>query len=349
MAIGASLGEVLEVDVADSGVQWGKCLQVQVMIDVTRKLIRGRKIKVKDGVDWWVLFKYERLLNFYYRCGLLEHDLKEFPKSKGEDRNGVTVDLQYGAWMRGDPVKRLGWEPHYTKKNEGGDTQGKMPGSDVRILMVQTSRSITMGPEKGTSVVPLLGESSEENTTRVSESGECNKVEFQKNSMFSKPRELLKETSTILVKFCEDRAQATNVKEGSRHEEIKIGNKEVPPFKFEHGPTDRVVGVSMGSDTTSNMEGSMAMTYEMEMGWVVETLGPTSGHWKRRARAGQAKGKEKAISPVKKKKGVVTPFSTLDQNILVGKRRRVEKQGGGDAEKENEKDGGEVVAATQHH
>nr|POE67505.1 hypothetical protein CFP56_36671 [Quercus suber] len=36
MAIGASLGEVLEVDVADTGVQWGKCLQVCVKIDVSR-------------------------------------------------------------------------------------------------------------------------------------------------------------------------------------------------------------------------------------------------------------------------------------------------------------------------
>ena len=51
LAIGASLGEVLEVDVADSGVQWGKCLRVRVKIDVTRKLIRGRKAKVEDEVD----------------------------------------------------------------------------------------------------------------------------------------------------------------------------------------------------------------------------------------------------------------------------------------------------------
>ena len=53
-----------------------------------------------------------------------------------------------------------------------------MPGDDDRILMVQMSRSTAMGPEKGTSVVQLFGESYEENTTRVSESRECNKVEF---------------------------------------------------------------------------------------------------------------------------------------------------------------------------
>ena len=79
MAIGASLGEVMEVDVADTGVQWGKCLRVRVKIDVARKLIRGRKIKVEDGVDQWVHFKYERLPNFCYRCRLLEHDLKRLP------------------------------------------------------------------------------------------------------------------------------------------------------------------------------------------------------------------------------------------------------------------------------
>ena len=88
------------------------------------------------------------------------------------------VDLQYGAWMRGDSVKRSGWEPHHTKENEGGDTRGKMPGGDLRIPVVQTSRSTVMGPEKGTLVVQLLGESSEENTTRVLESGECDMVEF---------------------------------------------------------------------------------------------------------------------------------------------------------------------------
>ena len=239
-------------------------------------------------------------------------------------------------------MKRSGWEPHHTKKNEGGDTRGEMLGGDLRILMVQTPRSFAMGPEKGTSRVQLLGESSEENMTRGSENGERDKGEFQENSKCRQPREIPKEDSTILVKVCEDRAQATNVKEGSRHEETESGGKECPSFKFEFGPRDRIERVPVGSDTTSKVEGTMAMTYEMEMGWVAETLGPTSGHWKRRARTGQAKGKEKIESPIKKKRGVVTPSGVLDQNGLGRKRRKVEKQGGDEEVKENEKD----VAAT---
>ena len=47
--IGSKLGEVLEVDVSDSGVQWGKCLWVRVSINVMKKLIRGKKINIKGG------------------------------------------------------------------------------------------------------------------------------------------------------------------------------------------------------------------------------------------------------------------------------------------------------------
>ena len=234
------------------------------MIDVTRKLIRGRKTKVEDGVDRWVLFKYERLPNFCYCCGLLEHDLKECPKSKGEARNAVMVDLQHGAWMRGDLVKRSGWKPHHTKKNGGDDTRAKMPGGDLRIQMVQMSRSSGMGPEKVKSGVQLLGECSKENKTKGSENGESVKEELQENSKGRKSSEFLIEDSPILVKVGEDRAQATNGKEGSRHEETESGVKECPSFKFELGPMDRIGGVLMGSDPISKEEGLMAMTYEME-------------------------------------------------------------------------------------
>ena len=235
LAIGASLGEVLEVDVADSGVQWGKCLRVWVKIDVIRRLIRGRKTKVEDGVDRWVLFKYERLPNFCYRCGLLDHDLKECPKSKGDARNVVMAELQYGAWMRREPVKRSGWEPHLTKKTGGDDTRGKMPGGDLRIPMVQSPRSSAIGSGKVKSGVQLLGECSGENTTKGSENGVSDERELQENSKGKKSSKPPIEDSPILVKVGEDRAQATNGKEGSRHEETESGEKECPLLNLNLG------------------------------------------------------------------------------------------------------------------
>ena len=52
----------------------------------------------------------------------------------------------------------------------------------------------------------------------------------------------------------------------------------------------------MGLELIKDVEGPMAMTYYMELGWVTEVLGPTSGHWKRKAREGQTKGKDKVLA-----------------------------------------------------
>ena len=45
--ISSKLGEVMEVDVAKSGVQWGRYLRVKVKMDVTKKLVRGIKIAIE--------------------------------------------------------------------------------------------------------------------------------------------------------------------------------------------------------------------------------------------------------------------------------------------------------------
>ena len=77
MVIGSKLGEVLEVDVPDSGVHWGKCLRVRIRIDVTNRLMKGKRVSIEGGESQWVNFKYERLPNFCYSCGLLSHGLKD--------------------------------------------------------------------------------------------------------------------------------------------------------------------------------------------------------------------------------------------------------------------------------
>ena len=46
-------------------------------IDVTKRLVRGKKITIEGGESRWVSFKFERLPNFCYRCSLLSHALKD--------------------------------------------------------------------------------------------------------------------------------------------------------------------------------------------------------------------------------------------------------------------------------
>lgn len=56
--VGIKLGEVLEVDVPENGVQWGHYLRIKVKINVTRKLVQSKKIKVENNEQRWVFVKF---------------------------------------------------------------------------------------------------------------------------------------------------------------------------------------------------------------------------------------------------------------------------------------------------
>lgn len=143
-AIGSSLGTVLDVVVLDPGVQWGNCLRVRMRINVTRHLVHGRKITIEGGKSKWVNFKYERLPNFCYKCGFLNHALKDC--TEGQDQSQPTEDnqLQYGAWLRGEPVWHGGKE--LNKQGTGGavgqhswPTMGDKTKSSERVHTVKVS------------------------------------------------------------------------------------------------------------------------------------------------------------------------------------------------------------------
>ena len=99
-AIGSKLGEVLEVNVYESGVQWARCLRMRVRIDVTKRLVRGKKITIEGGEGKWVQFKYERLPNFCCRCGLLSHALKDCRESRGSNIAGERGISIWGVAVR---------------------------------------------------------------------------------------------------------------------------------------------------------------------------------------------------------------------------------------------------------
>ena len=52
-------------------------IRIQVSIDLSLPLCRGRLISLNDGKEVWVSFKYERLPNICYWCGCLTHDDKD--------------------------------------------------------------------------------------------------------------------------------------------------------------------------------------------------------------------------------------------------------------------------------
>nr|POF01474.1 hypothetical protein CFP56_59815 [Quercus suber] len=104
-AIGTSLGAVMEVDVPDSGVHWGKRLRVRVRIDASKNSSVEKESPLK-GVS---------------------------PDCPASSVGGRTVEegFQYGAWLRGDPYGRTQKEP---VKYSGGENHGSRDGvTGVRL------------------------------------------------------------------------------------------------------------------------------------------------------------------------------------------------------------------------
>ena len=147
-AIGSTLGEVLDIDVSKSSVHWGRLLRVRVNVDITKKLIRGKKINIEGGENRWVIFKYERLPNFCYRCGMLDHAIKEWLEGPVVKEGEEEGSLQYRAWLKGDPWKRYGGDPAQFGQGRG-QVHRQRNNENVAVKAVEPIRVVGAEQWKG--------------------------------------------------------------------------------------------------------------------------------------------------------------------------------------------------------
>ncbi|GAA0162495.1 hypothetical protein LIER_18576 [Lithospermum erythrorhizon] len=98
--LGNRLGNVTKVDIDMEGHIRGSFLRVRIRLNVERPLKRLIK-SVMGGKEVTLQLTYERLPNFCYACGKLEHVIRECELVADgfvdmEDENA----LQYGSWLR---------------------------------------------------------------------------------------------------------------------------------------------------------------------------------------------------------------------------------------------------------
>ena len=93
---------------------WRRCIQVRVEVDVNCLLVPGFPLERDHLPALWIPFKYEKLGNFYFGCGLLGHDQMDC-QDKGAQlliKEGVTLGF-FGRWLRANndelqPRRKLG-------------------------------------------------------------------------------------------------------------------------------------------------------------------------------------------------------------------------------------------------
>ncbi|XP_040994343.1 uncharacterized protein LOC121240886 [Juglans microcarpa x Juglans regia] len=73
--VGNSIGRVMEIDVDEEGIEWGKCLQIKVEIDLKRSIVRGPMINA-SGSKVWIPFKYEKSPRLCFTCRQILHDTR---------------------------------------------------------------------------------------------------------------------------------------------------------------------------------------------------------------------------------------------------------------------------------
>ncbi|XWS61009.1 hypothetical protein CRYUN_Cryun07bG0088500 [Craigia yunnanensis] len=71
--LGESIGDVEEVDIEGEQMAWGCYLRVRVSINISKQLKKGSKIIVLGSGNELVIFKYEKLPDFCYVYGRLDH------------------------------------------------------------------------------------------------------------------------------------------------------------------------------------------------------------------------------------------------------------------------------------
>lgn len=72
--IGEKVRTVVELELTgEGGTAWRKFLRIQIELDVLKLLMPGFFLPRKNLPHIWINFKYEKIANICYRCGIITH------------------------------------------------------------------------------------------------------------------------------------------------------------------------------------------------------------------------------------------------------------------------------------
>lgn len=99
-SIGTTIGLVESVDVNEKGFCLGSFMRISVMIDISKPLCRGRKVRLGGLSQFWVDFMYERMPIFCYLCGMVTHDENDCLVGLRRTERMNVEDKSYRPWLR---------------------------------------------------------------------------------------------------------------------------------------------------------------------------------------------------------------------------------------------------------
>lgn len=77
---------------------------IRILVDLNKPFRRGTILKSKEGSIFKILFKFERLLDFYYSYGRAGHLLKDCGE-KEQDEDGDNSNMFFVPWLRASSTR----------------------------------------------------------------------------------------------------------------------------------------------------------------------------------------------------------------------------------------------------
>ncbi|KAF4382916.1 hypothetical protein F8388_018134 [Cannabis sativa] len=96
-------------------------LRFRATLDISKPFLMGKMVKLKDSNDeFWLEFRYERLPEFFFKCGTIGHPFESYHKFLEQIYNGVEPSLAYGPSMIGSPLLESSYDRYRTDFIKGG-------------------------------------------------------------------------------------------------------------------------------------------------------------------------------------------------------------------------------------
>ncbi|XP_027182097.1 uncharacterized protein LOC113780497 [Coffea eugenioides] len=153
--IGAVFKQVKDVIIPQMGGKKGRHLNMFVLADLSKPLLKGTIVKT-EGTLKWVAFKHERCSDFCYNCEFVGH--RERTCTNQQETSRGNVDNQYGPWLRAGADILTKALPAIAVKS---DKKGQIP-EDCTVSGVPTPDNAELREKAGLRVLflgppPFLG------------------------------------------------------------------------------------------------------------------------------------------------------------------------------------------------